>query len=92
MGKQPGRMNLYKGKHNLGGEKIRQARKEKDMTQDQLAGQLQLYGFTYGRGTIIRIEQGRQQIPDYLLKYFALILGKPIDWFLSEDDDEEKDQ
>ncbi len=78
------KMYFYKGKANLAGERIRKAREEQGLSQDELAGILQLEGLEIGQNAISRIELGRRVIPDFELKYFAKALDTTVEWLLEE--------
>lgn len=79
----------YKGKKNLCGEKIRQARIINRLSQSDLAARLQIEGIILERDSISRIESGTRFVTDYELKVFAKILRKDINWLLEEDEDAE---
>lgn len=72
----------YNGKKNLCGEKIRQARIAKHLTQTELAARLQCYGVIIERDSISRIEIGTRFVADYELKSIASILDISLDWLL----------
>ena len=74
----------YKGKHNISGEKIRQARVIQRISQSDLAAKLQLEGVTIERDSISRIENGSRFVTDYELLVFSRVLGVSI-LFLLED-------
>lgn len=61
---------------NIIGERIKKLRKERKLTQKQLAEKLQLEGHEFSDLTILRIEQGTRFVPDYeiviLAKFFNL--------------------
>jgi transcriptional regulator with XRE-family HTH domain len=74
----------YKGRCNLAGQRIREAREQADLSQEDLAKRLQLAGIEIGQNAISRIELGLRVIPDYELKYFSDALNHPVDWLLEE--------
>lgn len=74
----------YKGRCNLAGEKIRVAREEAGMSQEQLAAKLQLAGLEITQKAVSRIETGLRVVPDYELIYFAEALSKDLSWMLKE--------
>lgn len=76
----------FKGKKNISGEKIRQARIKKRLTQDNLAAKMQIEGITIERDSISRIEIGTRLVPDYELPVFARVLNVSIDWLLSQEE------
>ena len=61
------------------GQKIRTYRKEKKLTQDQLAAKLQINGYDLTRGTIAKIESGQRHIYLYELKAIVEILKISFD-------------
>lgn len=56
---------------NIIGDKIKELRKNKGLTQKQLAEKLQLEGHEFSDLTILRIEQGSRFVPDYEIVIFA---------------------
>lgn len=74
----------YRGKCNMSGEHIREQREEMGLSQEGLAGKLQLLGLEISQNAISRIERGLRVVPDYELKYFARVFNKPVEWFLEE--------
>lgn len=79
----------YNGKKNICGERVRQARLKRRMSQNDLATRLQIAGVIVERDSISRIEAGTRFVADYELKAIAEILKVGILWLLSPDDDEE---
>lgn len=77
----------YKGKKNLCGQHIKEARVRRKMTQSDLAAKLQLEGITLERDCISRIEIGTRFVTDYELKIMAKLLRVDIEWLLSEEED-----
>ena len=75
----------YKGKHNISGEKIRQARVLQRISQSDLAARLQVEGVSLERDSISRIENGSRFVTDYELLVFSRILGVSIDFLLQEE-------
>lgn len=74
----------YKGKKNLCGDKIREARQKARMSQSDLAAKIQVEGITIERDSISRIEIGTRFVADYELKIFARVLDVSIEWLLDE--------
>ena len=74
----------YKGRCNLSGERIRQAREDEGLSQEQLAAKLQLAGLEITQKAVSRIETGLRVVPDYELKFFAQALDRGIMWLLEE--------
>ena len=74
-------MKLYKhidGKCNASGGTIRELREAAGLSQEQLAGKLQLAGLNLNQKAVSRIETGDRVVPDFELKYFAEVLKVPI--------------
>lgn len=74
----------FEGKSNISGERIRQARVVKKLTQSNLAARIQTKGVTMERDSISRIEHGIRFVADYELKVFAEALGVTVEWLLGE--------
>lgn len=68
---------------NIIGPKLKQLRKEMGLSQEKLAGQLQLHGIEYNALTVLRIEKGERFVPDYelvaLAKFFHLTTDELLD-------------
>ena len=84
--KTGGRMKIYtyQGKKNVSGEKIRQMRNMKRMSQSALAAKMQVEGVMLERDSISRIEGGERFVADYELRVFAKVLGVDVKWLLNE--------
>ncbi len=69
-------MKLYKynGSANVSGKRIRKRREELGLSQEELAGKLQLAGLLIGQKAISRIETGERVVPDFELFYFSEVL------------------
>lgn len=76
----------YKGKKNLCGDKIREARLKQRLSQSDLAAKLQIEGVTLERDSISRIEIGNRFVTDYELKVFARVLRVNVEWLLEENE------
>ena len=63
----------YRGRKNVCGEKIRQMRVNKQMSQSDLSAKLQVNGVTLERDSISRIERGTRFVADYELYIFAKV-------------------
>ena len=79
-------MKIYshKGRCNLAGKRICEAREAEGMSQEQLAARLQLLGLEITQKSISRIETGLRVLPDYELLFFAKALNKSVLWLLEE--------
>ncbi|MGN0803463.1 MAG: helix-turn-helix domain-containing protein [Candidatus Faecivicinus sp.] len=78
-------MKLYwhNGRCNQAGVRIREAREQLGLSQEELAAKLQLAGLEITQKSISRIETGLRVLPDYELPYFAAALNRSIPWLLS---------
>lgn len=72
----------YNGKKNISGDRIREARQKKRLSQADLAARMQVEGVVIERDSISRIEIGTRFVPDYELPIFARILDVSVDWLL----------
>ena len=72
----------YKGKKNISGRRIREARQKLGLSQSELAAQMQVEEITLERDSISRIEIGTRFIPDYELPIFSKILKVSVNWLL----------
>ena len=77
-------MNIYgfQGKSNICGDRIREARKKKRMSQTELAAKMQLEGIQMAQDSISRIEIGTRFVPDYELPLYSKILSVSVEWLL----------
>lgn len=65
----------YQGRKNVSGERIRELRIKRRMSQSELAARLQVEGVILERDSISRVESGARFVADYELYIFAKILG-----------------
>lgn len=70
----------YNGSANIVGKRIQEARKNKKITQDELAAKMQLRNIIIGQKGISRIEKGERFVTDYELLNFAEILNVDLYW------------
>lgn len=77
-------MKIYDfcGKKNVCGEKVREARKQKKMTQEDLAAKLQVAGVLVERNSICKLETGERFVADYELAALAKILDVSMEWLV----------
>ena len=68
---------------NIIGSKLKKLRKNKGMTQRELATGLQLRGYEFSDLTILRIEQGKRFLPDYEVKALSDFFNITSDELLS---------
>lgn len=73
----------YNGRKTICGARIKAARKQRHLSQSDLAAQMQLAGIPIERDSISRIEIGTRFVPDYELPLYADILKVSVDWLLS---------
>lgn len=76
----------YKGKKNLCGNRIREARVIQRISQAELAAKLQVEGVILERDSISRIEIGTRFVTDYELKVFVKVLKVNVEWLLQENE------
>ena len=70
---------------NMCGIRIRELRKAKHMTQEQLAVKAQLEGYdTITVSAVVKLELGTRFVPDYEVMIFAKILGTTVDDLLTD--------
>lgn len=70
----------YKGRKNLCGNRVKEARARKNITQADLAARLQVAGVTMERDSVSRIEIGTRFVTDYELTILAKVLGVSMEW------------
>ena len=77
-------MKIYadNGKKNISGDRIREARQKKRMSQTDLAARMQVEGILIERDSISRIEIGTRFVPDYELPVFSKVLDVSVNWLL----------
>lgn len=68
----------YKGKKNLCGKRVREARLRQRLSQYALAAKLQTEGILMEQDSISRIEIGTRFVADYEVKVIAKILNVPV--------------
>lgn len=72
----------YHGKRNLCGDRIREARQKRRLSQTDLCQMLQLAGVTVERDTISRMENGARFVADFEAVTIARVLEVPVEWLL----------
>ena len=73
------------GRRNVSGERVRQMRTKKRMTQADLA-EVQTTGVILEQDAISRIESGSRMVQDYELRALAEVLGVTSDWLMDEEE------
>lgn len=76
------RLQKINGKCNICGERVRTARENAALSQEQLAARLQLLGCSATQKTISRIESGARIVPDYEIPLLADALRASPLWLL----------
>ena len=72
----------YKGRKNLCGDRVREARVRNKITQADLAARLQVAGVIMERDSVSRIEIGTRFVTDYELLVLSDVLGVSVEWLL----------
>lgn len=65
-------------RRNICGRKIREIRKSRELSQENVAAIIQLAGLDLTQKAISRMEAGKRVVTDYELKYLASALGVTI--------------
>lgn len=76
----------YKGRKNLCGDRVKEARARRKITQEDLAARLQIEGVTMERDSVSRIEIGTRFVTDYELVVLSRVLGVSMEWLTGQDD------
>lgn len=66
---------------------MREARRKKRLTQEELAAKLQIEGVTMERDSISRIEIGTRFVADYELRVLAKVLGVSPLWLIDAENE-----
>lgn len=74
----------YRNSKNLIGNRLRDLRVSRNLTQRQLAARMQLAGMEMNEVTILRIEKGARFVPDYEVAELAKALGVSCDELLGD--------
>lgn len=74
----------YGNKKNIIGNKVKALRKDKRLTQKQVAEKLQLAGYDFSELTILRIEKGDRFVSDYEVLALANFFGITTDELLKK--------
>ncbi len=73
----------FNGRKNICGDRIREARLKRRISQSDLAARMQLEGIQIERDSISRIEIGTRFVPDYELPLFSKVLNVSVEWLLN---------
>ncbi|WP_350344637.1 helix-turn-helix transcriptional regulator [Proteinivorax tanatarense] len=68
---------------NLAGPKIKKARLQNGLTQEQLSAKLETIAVYIDRASISKIEQQKRIVTDYELMAFSKILKVSVHWLLN---------
>lgn len=71
-------------KSNLIGDKVRELRRAKNMSQQQLSDKLETLAIYICRGSISRIEDGSRTVTDIELFGLSKILDTPVEDFFKD--------
>lgn len=69
----------------MSGERVRQKRAERKITQAELAARVQCEGVALEQDAISRIESGQRMVQDYELRALAEVLGASMDWLAGKE-------
>lgn len=72
----------YRGKKNVSGDRIREARLKQRLTQEDLAAKLQIEGVIMERDSVSRMEIGTRFVTDYELMVLSKVLGTSLQWLV----------
>lgn len=76
------RLLTLDGQCNLCGQRVREARIRAGLSQEQLAGKIQLRGHSLTQKAVSRLESGSRVVPDYEIPLLADALGVSPLWLL----------
>lgn len=72
----------YHGKKNVSGDRIREARLKRRLTQEDLAAKLQIESVIMERDSVSRMEIGTRFVTDYELMVLSKVLGVSLQWLV----------
>ncbi len=83
-------MKIYdmEGRRNVSGERVRQKRTQKRLTQAELAARVQTEGVILEQDAISRIESGSRMVQDYELRALAVVLGMTAEGLMESPEEE----
>lgn len=76
----------YNGQSNVSGERIREQRLRRRLSQSALAAKMQTEGVIVEQDVISRIESGARLVTDYELLVLTRILEVSSDWLIGADE------
>ena len=77
-------LSKYQGQNNIVAQRVRQAREEAGLTQDQLVARLQVMEVNIDQQSLSRIEHNLRLVRDFELICLAKALKKDPNWFLQD--------
>ena len=83
------KLKTVNDQRNICGKRLKQIRKQRKLTQEDLAAKLQLKGLDLSQTTISLIEAEKRIITDFELKYLADVLKVSICELLGKEEDED---
>ena len=72
----------YQGRSNICGEQIRRFRRERKLSQGELAARLQLQEVQLDQKAVSRVEKGERFVSDFELVAFSRALRVPLEELL----------
>ena len=81
------RLLTLNGRCNACGDKVREAREKRGLSQEQLAAKIQLSGHALTQKAISRIESGQRIVPDFEIPLLANALCVDPLWLLNLKED-----
>lgn len=78
----------FNGQKNICGDRIREVRQKRRMSQATLAVKMQTEGVIVEQDVVSRIESGDRLVTDYEARAFASVLGVPVETLLAPDEEE----
>ena len=72
----------YNGKSNVSGDRVRELRQRRRLSQAALAAKMQTEGVIIEQDVISRIESGSRLVTDYEILALTKIFEVPADWII----------
>ena len=82
------RLLTLEGKCNICGERVRIARENRNLSQEELAAKIQLNGHSLTQKAISRIETGLRIVPDYEIPLLADALNVNPLWLIGMENEQ----
>lgn len=82
------RLLTLEGKCNICGERVRIARENRNLSQEELAAKIQLNGHSLTQKAISRIETGLRIVPDYEIPLLADALNVDPLWLIGMENEQ----